>query len=353
MLIQLIPFAIVIASTMCSTITHDFMAGIDALLHAADLVVAPTLPPTTVVPASSTMSQLLTDRKARRKLVCSYLSDHYPMRNRSIAAALEPLLANATISAVTRANRIGLIQRCRARLNLPRSGCVVTSQNAKRDLNAKAAPSPTMPVAPLELDDGDQIATRPGSSPDLVIGLTDSVSAAAGDGECASDEGLKRTREEAPSDLHSKRKRQRSRDSASISAVELGVRRRAFVRSFVVENPSVLPSGESARQLLSMMVSSDIPPMIPQSVRGLMHSCRREVGLEPPFEPKSAKAAARMHIIDAFVKEHHQENNVEMIGPVSALFEAAHLPPILPTTMQDLISRSRAKQGLLTRVSRK
>ena len=271
MLIRFFQFALVIAWINCSTTTFSSTAGMDLLLHAIDLS-APMETTTTVSPGTTRY----------------------------------------------------------------------------RDQEKQgAAPNPTPHDArPLERDDGDAITLPVGSSPDLVSGSLDSVSEASDD-EWTGDGGLKRARDDAPS--HSERKRLCSRKSGSDSDdICLGVRRRAIVRSFVEANPSGLPDGESVPLIKSIMIDAGIPPIRPDSTVRLIRFRRPEAGLEAPTaEARNPEATQRILIVDAFVKEHHQQSNWEMLGPINALFEAANIPAVPPSSLDKLIAKSRARQGLL------
>ena len=340
MLILYIEFAalgIAWAATASTAASHP-MAAIDILLRAADL--AASMHTTTTTASPATARSRLDD--VRSAFVCNFLRDHYRMGTSHIAIALEPLLANATIPPIPRSSLVRGIHRCRVRLHLPRPGFVFESIDGE-----PAPPTRDIDARPLERDDDEAIARSSGSSLDhLASGSSEAVSEATDD-EWTGDGGLKRARDEAP---RFDGKRRRSWESGRVSAIDLGIRRRAITRSFVEENPSMPPNRDSARLIESIMLDAGIPRIRLDSIVALLHSCRREVGLEAPLVARNPETAQRMQIVDAFVKEHYQASNVEMIGPIIALFESASIPTVLPTTLQDLISKSRARQGLLTKI---
>ena len=138
------------------------------------------------------------------------------------------------------------------------------------------------------------------------------------------------------------------RPGSGTSFFDNGLSRRLLVRDFLDANRDRITDNLMLKELELMLKEEGVTPINRQSLMHVVRMVQKDLGLTE-FRPQqriSEWGQRRMEIVTEFVKAHPTLRNTEMVPNITALFEANGVPTVLPTSVEDQISKARRELDL-------
>ena len=143
------------------------------------------------------------------------------------------------------------------------------------------------------------------------------------------------------------------RPGSGTSFFDNALSRRLLVRDFLNTNCDRITDNFMLKELELMLKEEGVTPINRQSLMHVVRMVQKDLGLTE-FRPQqriSEWGQRRMEIVTEFVKAHPTLRNTEMVPNITALFEANGVPTVLPTTVEDQISKARRELDVALKMS--